>query len=73
MKLWILLNPKWRRKRAVQTLPEDAVAAVSARRQSAEPKALFALDVRQHKREVLPDMINCQAGGSIQKKHRHRL
>lgn len=42
-------------------IAEDAVAAVRPRREAAETESLFALDVRQHEREVLPDMVHRQA------------
>lgn len=50
------------RIKAVKTqrfVPDDTVAAVRSRREPAEAKALFALDVRQNKCEVLTHLANC--------------
>ena len=44
-------------------LPENAVAGVSTRGEATEAKSLFALNVSQHKCEVLADLVDCQAAG----------
>lgn len=42
--------------------PEEAVTGVGGRGQTAEPKPLFALNVRQHEGEVLPHLVDRQTG-----------
>lgn len=42
--------------------PEEAVTGVGGRGQAAEPKPLFALNVRQHEGEVLPHLVDRQTG-----------
>lgn len=42
--------------------PEKAVTGVGGRGQAAEPKPLFALNVRQHEGEVLPHLVDRQTG-----------
>lgn len=44
-------------------LPKNAVAGVGTRREATEAKSLFALNVSQHKCEVLADLVDCQAAG----------
>lgn len=38
--------------------PDDAVAGVATRRQAAETKSVFAVDVCQHEGEVLSGVMN---------------
>lgn len=42
--------------------PEEAVTGVGSRGQAAETKPLFALNVSQHEGEVLPHLVDRQAG-----------
>lgn len=53
-------------------LPQQAYADPAALRESTEAKPLFAVDVRQHKGEILPHLI-VRNPGSKKKKKKHRL
>ncbi len=64
--LWILLDyhTEARGKLWLQLhtdTPENAVASVGTRGEATEAKSLFALNVSQHKCEVLADLVDCQA------------